>query len=100
VSKVAGPQAIDPERLDCGSVRSALARLQEIISDGVRFADGSLPADVVAELSAALEGLEDQLDREIVSPGQAAKTCPVCGVHFTWPGELVDHLDQHTLAGG
>jgi hypothetical protein len=80
---------------------AVIVRMREILVDGARY-DGSVPADVVAELDALLSALEDQLERSgIVRPRtmldeKAERCCPICNLTFLWPGQLADHLDRHS----
>lgn len=78
------------------SILVGIVGLRELIAAGVRYSDGSLPADVVAELDAALEGIERDLDRELNpsadAPAPDRVTCGLCRAAFEWPGLLDAHF--------
>jgi hypothetical protein len=77
-----------PER----SVLIGLIGIRETLAAGVRYSDGALPADVVAELDAELAGIERDLDLELNPPVRASRCkCPHCPAVFRWPGQLDHH---------
>ena len=57
--------------IDRGEVVSRVIRLRELVEDG-RRRDGSVPAEVVAEIEIVLEGLEVDLVRQWCTPLGAA----------------------------
>jgi hypothetical protein len=70
---------------------AAIISMRELLVDGARYSDGSLPADVVAELDARLAGLEHEL-----APPRFR--CDACGLTFRWPGLRDAHLCSHLEA--
>jgi hypothetical protein len=64
---------------------AAVIGLRELVDAG-RRRDGSLPADVVAEIEITLEGLKDNL-----SPQPIGARCKNCGLRVCWPGDLDTH---------
>jgi hypothetical protein len=78
------------------SILVGIIGIREALAAGVRFEDGALPAEVVAEVDAGLAGIERDLDHElnpsVGAPPPDRVTCGECGLIFTWPGEREEHL--------
>jgi hypothetical protein len=69
---------------------SRIIRALELLEDGRRYDDRSLPADVADEVHIALA----ELAEDLAAPNRVggAHTCPDCSATFEWPGLLERHL--------
>jgi hypothetical protein len=95
---VAEPDDGELERLG-RSVLVGIIGIRETIAAGVRYSDGSLPADVVAEVDAGLAGIERDLDLELNPAAGAGRfKCRSCPADFRWPGERDAHELRHLEA--
>jgi hypothetical protein len=76
-----------PDVTPLSGVRSGIVRVLEIIEDGRRWAEGSLPLDGIDEVASVLEDLEREL-----TPQPPGVHCEQCRQWYAWPGLLDAHM--------